>query len=89
MLALNATIEAASAGEAGRGFAVVADHIKDLALQCKSAAESIDSSISGIQNSMNLVEDDISQIDLVIAQLRQATEEIQAKPKTKTPPLVK
>lgn len=49
LLALNAAIEAARAGEHGRGFAVVAGEVRNLAAESKTATNSIEELIEGIQ----------------------------------------
>ncbi len=51
LLALNATIEAARAGEHGRGFAVVANEVKSLAVQTRTATETIGDQIKDINAS--------------------------------------
>lgn len=62
LLALNASIEAARAGEAGRGFAVVADEVRNLAQSSRECVDTINQSISSVNeqrlqviDNMNLV----------------------------------
>ena len=54
LLALNAAIEAARAGDAGRGFAVVADEVRKLAEKTMQATKEVGSTISSIQNSVQM-----------------------------------
>lgn len=55
MLALNASIEAARAGASGKGFAVVAQEVKFLAAQTQEAASIIETQLSRIADSSDLV----------------------------------
>lgn len=66
LLALNATIEAARVGEAGKGFAVVANEVKELAGQTAEATENIKKSISTIQGSTQVTADEITGINQII-----------------------
>ena len=53
LVALNASIEAAKAGEHGEGFNVVADHVRQLSIESKSAASSVNQIIRDISNRIN------------------------------------
>jgi len=52
LLALNASIEAARAGEAGRGFSVVANEVKEVSNTIRDIAESINSRITEVSDSV-------------------------------------
>lgn len=53
LVALNASIEAAKAGEHGEGFTVVADHVRQLSIESKSAASSVNQIIRDISDRIN------------------------------------
>lgn len=65
LLALNAAIEAARAGENGRGFAVVADEVRQLAKRTTDSTKVIEETISGlsigVKNTVNLMQESLSQ----------------------------
>lgn len=69
LLALNATIEAARAGEAGKGFAVVANEVKELAKGTARATDEIRGKIEAIQNDVQHAGSSISGITEVINQV--------------------
>ncbi|MGN7502930.1 MAG: methyl-accepting chemotaxis protein [Alphaproteobacteria bacterium] len=82
LLALNATIEAARAGEAGKGFAVVADEVKKLSTETSRKTEEINKRIEDIQQatresveSVALIINSISEIDISVAGVSAAVEE--------------
>ncbi|MFS0657106.1 methyl-accepting chemotaxis protein [Bacillus sp. 179-C3.3 HS] len=62
LLGLNAAIEAARAGENGKGFAVVADEVRKLSDGSKEAAETINTFLKEIKDSIGTLSENISQI---------------------------
>ena len=62
LLALNASIEAARAGEHGRGFAIVAHNVQELAVETKTASESITTKVTEISSSVQEAMDDIRRV---------------------------
>ncbi|WP_172195454.1 methyl-accepting chemotaxis protein [Saccharibacillus qingshengii] len=62
MLGLNAAIEAARVGELGAGFGVVATEVRKLAVHSKSATADIEIALKDVQDSIRVMENEISQI---------------------------
>ncbi|WP_104696804.1 methyl-accepting chemotaxis protein [Helicobacter sp. 'house sparrow 1'] len=82
LLALNAAIEAARAGEHGRGFAVVADEVRKLAERTQKSLGEIEAntnilieSINEVGTSISNQSNSISQINDVIIQLQNTTQD--------------
>lgn len=79
LLGLNAAIEAARAGETGRGFSVVADEIRKMAVQSKSDAQTIESTLNEFDQQFKRVESSISDmISAIRGQIGQVSEIEQA-----------
>lgn len=62
LLGLNAAIEAARVGQAGAGFGVVATEIRKMSVHTKEATARIEQSLKAVENSMKLMEQEITQI---------------------------
>ena len=66
LVSLNAAIEASKAGEQGIGFTVVADHVRQLSVESKSAANSINQIVKRISlrmgESVNSIVDAVDKI---------------------------
>ncbi|OIQ26326.1 methyl-accepting chemotaxis protein [uncultured Vibrio sp.] len=81
LLALNAAIEAARAGDTGRGFAVVADEVRQLSLKTNESTTQIEETISGlatgVERTVNMMEDSLQQVNTSNEQTVLAVESIQ------------
>ncbi|WP_120944489.1 MULTISPECIES: methyl-accepting chemotaxis protein [Helicobacter] len=77
LLALNAAIEAARAGEHGRGFAVVADEVRKLAEKTQSSLNEIDSTITGVVQSVDNISKDLHSNAQEIVKVSQAAHNLQ------------
>lgn len=62
LLGLNAAIEAARVGEAGAGFGIVAKEVRKLSVSTKEATNNISTTLSTVQQSIQQLESDFSQI---------------------------
>ncbi|MEM6642704.1 MAG: tetratricopeptide repeat protein [Bacteroidota bacterium] len=62
LLSLNASIQASHAGEHGKGFIVIAEEIRRLADVTKDSLKEIDELIQGVQSSIELSVDAVSEI---------------------------
>ncbi len=76
LLALNAAIEAARAGEHGRGFAVVADEVRKLADRTDKAVAEINISLQAMQQDVDGINDEFTQIQTTIETATGQTGEI-------------
>jgi methyl-accepting chemotaxis protein len=66
LVSLNASIEAAKAAEHGEGFQVVAEHVRQLSVESKSAATTVNQIITQISNRMReSVESIINAVDKI------------------------
>lgn len=78
ILALNASIEAARAGEAGKGFAVVANEMGKLAQTSGNSAKEISSSLLGIFEAFNKVDEAINDANDAASNQAATTQEVSA-----------
>ncbi|WP_221271257.1 MULTISPECIES: methyl-accepting chemotaxis protein [unclassified Helicobacter] len=77
LLALNAAIEAARAGEHGRGFAVVADEVRKLAEKTQSSLNEINSTITGVVQSVDNISKDLHSNAQEIVKVSQVAHNLQ------------
>ncbi|MBT2291429.1 methyl-accepting chemotaxis protein [Paenibacillus albidus] len=62
LLGLNAAIEAARVGELGAGFGVVAAEVRKLSVHTKDATQNIEQSLSGVQQSIKQMEQELEAV---------------------------
>ena len=77
LLALNAAIEAARAGERGQGFAVVADEVRALAEQTQEFLIRVNSTITGVVDSVEKISKEMSQKKEFIIELENVSKKVE------------
>lgn len=76
ILGFNAAVEAARAGEAGRGFTIVANEVRSLASKTADAATEITGLVSGIEKSIQVASDRVTDSGKAIGHVEAAVQEL-------------
>ncbi|ETD90630.1 methyl-accepting chemotaxis protein [Rhodobacter capsulatus] len=76
ILGFNAAVEAARAGEAGRGFTIVANEVRTLATKTADAATEITGLVSGIEKSIQVASDRVTDSGKAIGHVETAVQEL-------------
>ncbi|ETD81816.1 methyl-accepting chemotaxis protein [Rhodobacter capsulatus] len=76
ILGFNAAVEAARAGEAGRGFTIVANEVRSLATKTADAATEITGLVSGIEKSIQVASDRVTDSGKAIGHVETAVQEL-------------
>jgi methyl-accepting chemotaxis protein len=77
LLALNAAIEASRAGEKGQGFAVVADEVRTLAEQTQEFLLKVNSTITGVVDSVEMISEEMSHKKEFIIELEEISKKVE------------